>query len=261
MPAPTSPLAAIPPASIPTINILGVNVHRVDFPATLAQVATWLATPSGICRQICTVNPEFVMDARHDLAFAAALARADLRVPDGIGILWAARLLGTPLQERVTGSDGIYVISAHAAAQGWRVFLLGAAPGVAATAAQELVARYPDLHVVGTYAGSPTDAEWPAIQTQLAAAQPDILFVAYGHPRQDLWIDQHRHELPAHVAIGIGGAFDFVAGIAQRAPRWLQWLGLEWLHRLLHQPWRWRRMSKLPCFALLVLRQAWQQGK
>jgi N-acetylglucosaminyldiphosphoundecaprenol N-acetyl-beta-D-mannosaminyltransferase len=238
------------------VNILGVAVHQVDVAETLEQITRWIAAPASTCRQICTVNPEYIIDANRDRAFAAALRRADLRVPDGIGVLWAARMLGTPLRQRVTGSDGIHHICRRAAAEGWRVYFLGAAPGVAEQAAQLLAARYPGLQVAGSYAGSPSDAEWPTIHKRLAAAQPDILFVAYGHPRQDLWIDAHRHELPAKVALGIGGAFDFVTGVAQRAPHWMQQLGLEWLHRLIRQPWRWRRMAKLPIFALRVMGKA-----
>lgn len=245
--------------TIPTVNILGVAVHRVDVAETLDRIASWVDAPATTCRQICTVNPEFVIDAGRDPRFAAVLRRADLRVPDGVGVLWAARLLGAPLRQRVTGSDGIYHICARAAIEGWRVFLLGAAPGVAERAAEKLVARYDALQIVGTYAGSPSEAEWPAIRSQLAAAHPDIVFVAYGHPRQDLWIDAHRAALPAKVALGIGGALDFVAGTAQRAPLWLQQLGLEWLHRLVLQPWRWRRMVKLPIFALRVVGQAMQR--
>jgi N-acetylglucosaminyldiphosphoundecaprenol N-acetyl-beta-D-mannosaminyltransferase len=163
--------------------------------------------------------------------------------------------LGAPLQQRVTGADGIYQICQRAAIEGWRVYLLGAGPGVAERAAQRLLVRDAGLQIVGTYAGSPREAEWPVIQARLAAAKPDILFVAYGHPRQELWIDAHRHELPAKVALGIGGALDFVTGMAVRAPLWVQRLGLEWLHRLIRQPWRWRRMSKLPVFALRVIGQ------
>ena len=255
-------IAGIAPqaATIPIVDILGVTVHQVDVAATLEQIGAWIAAPRATCCQICTVNPEFIMDARRDALFAAALARADLRVPDGVGVLWAARLLGRPLHQRVTGSDGIDQISQRAAEQGWRIFLLGAGVGVAERVAQILSERYAGLQVVGTYAGSPAEADWPAIHKLLAAAQPDILFVAYGHPRQDLWIDRHRHELPAKVALGIGGAFDFVAGVAQRAPVSMQRLGLEWLHRLITQPWRWRRMLKLPRFALLVLVQAIQKN-
>ena len=267
------------------MRIVGVEVDCVDFAATLDQVDAWVATrraaihnsqftihyslfsppssdaSSTTCRQICTVNPEFIVDAHRDPAFAAVLRRADLRVPDGAGVLWAARLAGKPLRERVTGSDGIYRIAERAADRGWRLFLLGAAPGVALAAAATLRRRYPGLEVVGAHSGSPADAEWPAIQGWLASTQPDILLVAFGHPRQDIWIDRHRAELPAAVAVGVGGAFDFVAGVARRAPRWMQRLNLEWLHRLLMQPWRWRRMLKLPVFVGLVLAHQWRRQK
>lgn len=244
-----------------TINILGVEVHPVDFEQTLALLTRWIAdNPSGgdsrpVTRQICTLNAEFIVDAWRDGAVAALLTRADLRVADGMGVVVAARLGGVRLRERVTGSDGIYRICERAGERGWRVYLLGAAPGVAEQAAQVLRQRYPVLRVAGTYSGSPQARDWPEIQQRLIAAQPDILFVAYGHPRQDFWIDQHRHELPAKVAIGVGGAFDFVAGVTQRAPRWMQRAGLEWLHRLIREPWRWRRMVKLPVFMGLVIRE------
>ncbi len=243
------------------LNILDVDIDRVDFALTLDLIDAWVMQRRAAgaiaprCRQICTVNPEFIVDARRDPDFAAVLARADLCVPDGAGVLWAARRIGRPLRERVTGSDGIYRICERAAARGWRVYLLGAVPGVAERAAAVLCSLYPGLVVAGCYAGSPGDAEWPAIRTRLDAAAPDILFVAYGHPRQDFWIARHRAELPAAVAIGVGGAFDFVAGVAQRAPLWMQRRNLEWLHRLVTQPWRWRRMLKLPVFVGMVLFQ------
>ncbi|MDE0630563.1 MAG: WecB/TagA/CpsF family glycosyltransferase [Caldilineaceae bacterium] len=211
-------------------------------------------------RQVCTVNPEFIMTARRQPAFAQALAAADLCTPDGVGVLWAARLAGVRLAERVTGSDGIHLICERAAARGWRVFFLGGAPGIAERAAVELARLYPGLRVAGTYAGSPADTDWPQIRRRLTAAHPDLLFVAYGHPRQDTWIHQHREELPVAVALGVGGAFDFVAGTAPRAPLWLRRLGLEWLYRLIRQPWRWRRMAALPLFALLVL-LAWARRR
>lgn len=241
------------------VNILGVNVHQVDFAQMLKLIEVWLAAPTSKspCHQICTINAEFVIDARRDASVAAMLNRADLRVADGMGVVVAAWLAGLPLRERVTGSDGIYRICERAAQCGWRVYFLGAAPGVAEKTAQILQQRYPGLLAAGAFSGSPRDGDWPEIEQRLTAAQPDILFVAYGHPRQDFWIDRHRHELPAKVAIGVGGAFDFVAGVTQRAPRWMQRLGLEWLHRLIHEPWRWRRMVKLPLFVGLVLKQLW----
>ena len=250
-----------------SIQILGVRVDCVDFQQTLDRVSAWIAQsraqaetredsaphPSQSTRQVCTVNPEFIMAARRNPGFAQVLVAADLCTPDGIGVLWAARLAGVRLNERVTGSDGIHRLCERAAAQGWRVFFLGAAPGVAERAAAELARLYPGLPVVGTYGGSPAAADWPQIRQRLAAARADLLFVAYGHPRQDIWIHQHRAELPVAVALGVGGAFDFVAGITPRAPLWLRRLGLEWLFRLARQPWRWRRMAALPLFALLVL--------
>ena len=268
------------------VQILGVRVDCVDFPQTLDLISGWIAQsraqgeesasekeervkPSvasadtdhsplatrycGSARQVCTVNPEFIMEARRHPAFGRALAAADLCTPDGVGVLWAARLAGVRLDERVTGSDGIYRLCERAVAQGWRVFFLGAAAGVAARAAAELTRLYPGLRVAGTYGGSPAQADWPQIRRHLAAARADLLFVAYGHPQQDTWIQQHREELPVAVALGVGGAFDFVAGITRRAPVWVQRLGLEWLYRLMRQPWRWRRMATLPLFALLVL--------
>jgi len=245
------------------LEILGVGVDCVDFADLLDQLTVWIAaarcqTPglTQATHPIYTVNPEIVMAARRDPHFAAVLARGALCVPDGVGLLWAARRQGVILHERVTGSDGIYLICAQAAQQGWRVFLLGAAPGVAATAAQRLQARYPGLQLVGTASGSPAAADWPAIRAQLQTTQPDILFVAFGHPRQEEWLDRYQALLGVPVALGVGGTFDFVAGITTRAPRWLQRLGLEWLHRLVMQPWRWRRMLVLPWFVWLVWRQS-----
>jgi len=224
-----------------------------DFSGGQARSARLTPRSSPFTRQVCTVNPEFIMTARRHPAFAQALAAADLCTPDGVGVLWAARLAGVNLNERVTGSDGIHHICQRAAAQGWRVFFLGAAPGVAERAAAELTRLYPGLPVVGTYGGSPADTDWPQISQHLTVARADLLFVAYGHPRQDIWIHRHKEELPVAVALGIGGAFDFVAGITPRAPHWLRRLGLEWLYRLARQPWRWRRMVALPLFAFLVL--------
>lgn len=246
------------------LTILGVRVDCVDFAQLLDQITVWIATArhqapasTTVAYPVYTVNPEIVMAARRDPHFAAVLARGALCVPDGVGLLWAARRQGVILHERVTGSDGIYLICARAAQEGWRVFLLGAAPGVAATAAQRLQARYPRLQVVGTASGSPAAADWPAIHHQLQVARPDILFVAFGHPRQEIWIDRYQAALSVPVALGVGGAFDFVAGVTTRAPRWLQQLGLEWLHRLFMQPWRWRRMAVLPWFVWLV----WWRGR
>lgn len=241
------------------MKVLGVRIDCVDNARMLARVEQWIDqsnhshSAQAICRQVCTINPEFVVDAQTNGAFAGALANADLCVPDGIGTLWAANLHGARLSERVTGSDGIYHLCQRAAMRDWSVFFLGAAPGVAKQTAVLLQARYPGLRVCGSESSNPTDEAWAEIHQQLAQSQPDLLFVAFGHPRQDLWIDAHRAELPVKVAMGVGGAFDFVSGVQQRAPQLWQQVGLEWLYRLLREPRRWRRMLKLPKFVGLVL--------
>jgi N-acetylglucosaminyldiphosphoundecaprenol N-acetyl-beta-D-mannosaminyltransferase len=236
-----------------SVQILGVRVEAV----TLAETLAWIeaAVRARAPRQICTANPEFVMAAQQDGEFFALLNRADLVIPDGVGLLWAARWLGQSLPERVAGSDLIYRIAERAARLGWRLYLLGAAEGVAQKAAEALQARSPGLVVAGVYAGSPRVEDEDVIIERVRAARPDVLLVAYGAPAQDKWIARHRERLGVPVSMGVGGAFDFVAGAVRRAPRWLQRLGLEWLHRLVQQPWRARRIFTAAVrFPLAVLR-------
>jgi N-acetylglucosaminyldiphosphoundecaprenol N-acetyl-beta-D-mannosaminyltransferase len=205
--------------------------------------------------QLCTVNPEFIMAAQRDETFRQVINHAAVCLPDGIGVLWAARRLGHPLRERVAGSDMVEQMAARAARAGWRIYFLGAAPGVADKAAAILQSRYPGLVVAGTFAGSPA-LEQDALVERIRSTQPDVLFVAFGAPAQDVWIARNQPRLQAPVAVGVGGALDFISGAAKRAPMWVQRLGLEWLHRLYCEPWRWRRQLALLRFAWRVLRSA-----
>ena len=235
------------------IPILGIPVHAVTMADTLALVEGYLAEPR--LHQIATVNPEFVMAAQSDAEFRRVLREADLCLPDGVGLLYAARRTGRRLPERVPGSELVYRLSERAAARGWPLFLLGAAPGVAEEAAEVLRGLYPGLLVAGTYAGSPDPAENEAIVRRVNDSGAALLFVAYGAPKQDKWIARNRDALTTvRLAIGVGGSLDFITGRAVRAPRWMQRLGLEWLHRLIREPWRWRRMMALPRFAWRVVR-------
>jgi N-acetylglucosaminyldiphosphoundecaprenol N-acetyl-beta-D-mannosaminyltransferase len=233
--------------------ILGVRVDDVTMDEAVERLAGFAA--SGHFHHAVTVNPEFVMAARRDPDFAAVINRADLSAPDGAGLLWAARRRGQPLRQRVAGVDLVVRLAAVAAQRGLRLFLLGAAPGVAEAAAATLAAHNPGLVVAGTFAGSPRAEEEDAIVARIVQAQPHILFVAYGAPQQDLWVARNRQRLPVGLAMGVGGAFDFICGRRRRAPLWMQRLGLEWLHRLYHEPWRWRRMLALPRFVWAVLRE------
>lgn len=180
-------------------------------------------------------------------------------VPDGVGLLWAAKQRGHPLPERVTGSDGVPIIAERAAQQGWRVYLLGAAEGIAERAAAVLCQRYPGLQIAGTFSGSPAPEAEDALVERINASDADILFVAYGAPTQDKWIARNLPRLRVHVAMGVGGSFDFIAGIIPRAPQWMRRAGLEWLYRLYLQPRRIGRMMRLPRFVLAVLWEGWRR--
>lgn len=240
-----------------SLEILDVRVDILTWEMFDACVTDFVG--SGQPHQAVTVNPEFIMAAQHNASFRQVLNRSDLALADGWGVQAAARLLGQRLPARVTGADGVPRLAGLAAARGWRLFLLGAAPGVAARAADILQAQHPALQIVGTYAGSPNPVDEDVIVRQVLAAQPDILFVAYGAPAQDLWIARNQDRLRIPLAMGVGGALDFVAGVRQRAPRWVQDVHLEWLYRLWQEPWRWRRQLALPQFVLAVLGQAWHQ--
>jgi len=205
------------------------------------------------CQQIITVNTEFVMAAQHNKAFRHAINAAALVIADGIGVVWATRYLGSPTPGRITGTDTLVALAGRCAEAGYRLYLLGAAPGVAEEAGTRLQALAPGLEIAGTYAGSPSLAEEDAIIERIHAARTDVLCVAFGAPTQDLWIYRNLARLPVAVAMGVGGAYDFLSGRRRRAPHIMQRLGLEWLYRLYREPWRWQRMLAIPRFMLLVL--------
>ncbi len=250
-----APAVAHPPekTDLPSATILGVRLHAVTFKDALAQIETFIRR--GTPHQVCTVNPEFVVAAQHDTVFRRIINRAALAFADGAGLLKAARWLNQPpLPERVAGVDMVAALAALSAEKGYRIFFLGAQPGVAEKTIAVLRARYPKLVAVGAYAGSPSAEDEDDIVARIQAAQPDIVLVAYGAPRQDKWIARNLHRLPSSVSMGVGGAFDFISGTTQRAPHWMQRLNLEWLHRFIKQPWRWRRMwNAVPRFLWLVL--------
>ena len=237
-----------------TITILGIPIDRLTMAQTVAHIITLMAEPG--LHQITTPNPEFVMAAQTDADFHRILNQADLCIPDGIGLVWAARWLGRPIPERVPGSELVYKLAEIAAAHAFPLFLLGAEPGVAEQAGTILQSCYPGLIIAGTYAGSPHPTEDETICQIINQSGANLLYVAYGAPQQDKWIDRNRGRIPTiRVAIGVGGALDFITGKRTRAPRWMQKLGLEWLYRLWQEPWRWRRMLALPRFVWAVLRR------
>jgi len=238
--------------------VLGVRVDRVSQLQALdlvdQMIALFRASGNTLpCQQIVTVNTEFVMAAQKNIEFCQAINNAALVVADGIGVVWATRFVGFPTPERITGTDTLVALAKRCAERGYSLFLLGAAPGVAEQTGVCLQALAPGLQIAGIYAGAPALAEEDAIIERIHAANTDVLCVAYGAPSQELWIYRNLPRLPAAVAIGVGGAYDFLSGRQRRAPRAMQRIGLEWLYRFYREPWRWKRMLAIPRFMLLVL--------
>lgn len=202
---------------------------------------------------VVTLNPELLYRAQHEKDLLDVINRAHLVTADGIGVVWACRVSGRPVPERVAGIDLMMRLLECAACKGWRVFFLGSAPGVAEEAAARAERMFPGLRVAGTHHGYFPDRENHEVISRIAGASPQLLFVALGSPRQERWIDRHLDLLGSVVAMGVGGSLDVLSGKVRRAPEWFSRRNLEWLGRLLNQPGRWRRMLVLPKFALLVL--------
>ncbi len=232
-------------------RVLGVRVDCLDMPATLERIGALV--DGGGNHLVVTVNPEFVMRARKNQEFARVLESAALCLADGSGVVWAARRQGCWLSGPVTGVDLIPRLASVCARRGFRLFLLGAAPGVAARLAAGLKANNPTLDVAA-HSGSPDASADDETLSAIHRHRPQVLLVAYGAPRQELWIARMADRLGDVVAIGVGGAFDYLSGQVPRAPLWMRRAGLEWLFRLVRQPWRMRRMAVLPAYALEVIR-------
>lgn len=210
---------------------------------------------------VFTPNVDHIVQAEHDLAFREAYSRVSLSLVDGTPVLWAARLLGTPLPEKLSGSDLFEPLIERAATEGLRVVLLGGGPGVAELAAENLRQKLPGLQVVDTLAPrlglSATDEERAAVE-RLKQAKADIIFVCLGAPKQELFSDRNREALAPAVLVGFGAAVDFAAGTIPRAPRWMSQMGLEWAFRLGREPKRLaaRYLLRDPEFFKIVASQA-----
>lgn len=226
------------------VDVLGVAFDNVT-PEEAADRALALLEEDGP-HLVATPNPEIVQRANKDRAFAEILAGADLVVPDGVGVIYAAKILGRPLKSRVPGIDLAAALMGRVAGTGKRLFLLGAAPGVAEQAAVNLRAAYPGLVVCGTHDGY-FEEDGPVIDA-IRRAEADIVFVCLGAPKQEKWIAAHGEAAGARLYLGLGGSLDVFAGKAERAPERFQRLGLEWLYRLIREPSRIGRMAKLPLF-------------
>lgn len=250
------PSQALAPAR-PRLSLGRLEIDPVTLEGAVDRVEALVnARAGGI---VFTPNVDHVVLAERNDAFRAAYADVDLSLADGMPIVWASRLMGEPLPEKVSGSDLVLPLLDRAAARGWRVFLLGAGPGVAEEAAARLRAER-GVNVVGTAAPFVKlvgpDPEGDAAVEQIRAASAQIVLVAFGAPKQELWMHRHRAALAPAVLLGVGASIDFIAGRVRRAPRWVSRSGLEWLWRLSREPRRlWRRyLVDDPGFALILLR-------
>lgn len=238
------------------IGLLGAGIDDVTLDEAVDHIAAFLHARGA--HQVVTVNLDFLRLARENAAFGAIINQSALVVADGMPLVWASRWLGQPLPERVTGGDLFSRACALAAQQGYRIFLRGGESGVPEATADLIAAQYPGAQVVGAYSPpmGPFSAEEDRhIVQMIQAAQPDILFVAFGAPKADTWIATHQDVLQVPVAIGVGGVFNFATGRVRRAPHWMQRCGAEWLFRLIQEPSRlWRRyfLYDMPILALLA---------
>ena len=236
------------------MEILGIKVDSLKTEEALKKIEGFLS--SGRQHYIVTPNPEFLVRAQKDEQFKKILNQADLAVPDGIGLFFASLFLGQPLKERITGTDLMEKICQKAAQNKWPVFLFGAGPGIAQKAAQVLKKKYSGLEIEELLF-----SEEDGQSGKIDQSQPAVLFVALGAAKQEKWISDYLKEMPSiKLAMGVGGAFDFISGQTKRAPRLLRSIGLEWLWRMILEPWRASRIYQAVIkFSWLVLKSRLQR--
>ncbi len=238
------------------IQIGHVPIDDVTFAQALDRVESLVRAGNG--GTVHTPNVDHVVLAERNERFRAAYQSASLSLVDGAPVLWASHLLGTPLPEKVSGSDLLEPLMARAAERGFRVYFLGGDPGVAEMASGKLRAKLPALDIVGIDDSRvDVDRVDPKIIQRIQQARPDLLLIALGAPKQDIFAYEYREVLKPAVCIGVGASFDFVAGVRKRAPRWVSRVGLEWLYRMAQEPRRLavRYLLRDPQFCWIVARQ------
>jgi N-acetylglucosaminyldiphosphoundecaprenol N-acetyl-beta-D-mannosaminyltransferase len=236
-----------------------IEVDSVTFAEALDAVAAMVKAGEG--GSVFTPNVDHVVMAYHDDRFCRAYEQASLTLADGMPVLWAARLLGAPLPEKVSGSDLALPLMERAEREGWRVYILGGAAGIGAKAKEQLIVRFPRISIVGVDSpridmGAPASSRAEMV-ARVRASKADIVLVALGAPKQELWIAENARELRPAVLLGVGAVVDFIAGAVTRAPRWMSASGLEWLYRFGQEPRRlWKRyLLRDPEFLIIVLRE------
>lgn len=234
-------------------EILGLPVNALTYHDAVSRVEDSITTDKPTW--ILAMNPEKIMKAIADAELSHLLKQADLFIPDGVGILWAGKIFGMTFPQRVTGVDLLMTLIEEAARRGWRIYLLGAAPGVVEEVARSWENAFPGLQVAGCHDGYFGSSGEDLLAEKIKQAKPDILFVGMGSPKQEKFINTYQARIGVPVCMGVGGSFDVISGKKKRAPQWMQNSGLEWSYRFFIEPTRILRMSALPKFMLLVLRK------
>lgn len=232
------------------VTILGVKIDKITAAYALKKAERYVRTP-GVS-MVFTPNPEIIMAAHADADFKDILNSADLCTPDGIGVVYAAKAIGDPVPERVAGFDLTCGLLDSIRKTGEGVFLFGAKPGVAETAAEKLKEKYPGLNIAGMHHGYFTPADEPAIVEQINESGAKLLLVCLGAPKQEKWIYANREKLNVNLCMGVGGALDVFAGNVKRAPKIFIKCNLEWFYRMCKEPSRFGRFAALPRFMLTV---------
>ncbi|MCM3773092.1 MULTISPECIES: WecB/TagA/CpsF family glycosyltransferase [Priestia] len=231
-------------------NILGIDVCSDTYDELTVKLLQDI--DKGRKSFIVAINPEKIMKAQEDRELKSLLNQATYQIPDGIGVILASKLKKGRIRERVTGIDMMLKLCKEATNNGKRIFLYGAKPGIADEAKAKLEEMFPGILIVGTLNGYEKNEE--VIERTINDSGAEIVFVALGSPAQENWIIAHKEKLNPSVYQGVGGSFDVISGRLNRAPAVFQKFGLEWLYRLLKEPWRWKRQLELPRFLLRVLR-------
>ncbi|OKP85584.1 WecB/TagA/CpsF family glycosyltransferase [Paenibacillus sp. P32E] len=238
---------------IPTVPIYGIRVSKIDMKATVSYLTD--AVQKREPHQVITANPIMVMMALENPAYMEIMKSAELVVPDGTGVVWAAEYCKQPVAERVAGFDLLHELLHRGESYNWKVYLLGSTPEVIRETASRLQTQYPGIIIAGYHDGFFGPDADEEIISGIVQAQPDLLFVARGADSQEPWIAKYKTRLNIPVMMGVGGSFDVISGKSRRAPKGFQKLRAEWLYRLLKEPTRYKRMLALPKFAVKVLRE------
>ena len=233
------------------IDVLNVNFDNITKDKAVEIALDCIE--NNRCGYVVTPNPEIVMEAAGNAALMEALESATLTLPDGIGIVYGARILGTPLKEKIPGIDFADDLMARLAKRNGTVYLFGATPGIAKKAGESLRKKYPGLVISGCSDGYFEDDS--GIIEEINLVKPDLLLVCLGFPKQEIWMYKNKEHLDVGIMAGLGGSLDVFAGEVERAPASWQKLGLEWLYRLVKQPSRFGRMMRLPLFLLCVIKK------